>query len=479
MKILVLQLARLGDIYMTWPALRGLRRQYPEAEIHLLVRPRFAAATEGLEAVDQVRLLPTTEFLAPVMQTDADVDGAVGRVQYYLETLKAEGFDRIVNLSYSPVSSWIVKSISTETTEVQGYTRHADGWLSVADDVSAFYHAQGGVTGASRVHLTDLFASVLNVDLIAEDWQAPVFADQSVGEFDVILHPGASENAKTVSAFHWGRLIRRLHDLHPQARMAMIGTANEAALAESILQLIPGTAVENLVGSTKVRDLFPLIGRAKLVIGGDSVAMHIGSLTGTPCFNLSIGPVNPYETGPRSGGSWILRADSADLLKLEEAGQVAADLLNGVIPRVGFSLLGQEAGFGSEFAWGLVRALYLGDDFPVVDDLRFVQAAEKLHEMNATVVEQLRKLSADDPFLANLLDRADEVLDAVVAFCPEAGVLVRWLKTEKTRIPPQDKAGISARMLDLHEQFGKVLRLYVWVDEPGKEGDHGPVQSER
>ncbi len=37
MKILVLQLARLGDIYMSWPMIRAVKRKYPNAEIDIQV----------------------------------------------------------------------------------------------------------------------------------------------------------------------------------------------------------------------------------------------------------------------------------------------------------------------------------------------------------------------------------------------------------------------------------------------------------
>ena len=66
MKILVIQIARLGDILMTWPAMRALRRAHPQAEIHLLVRPRFEAATRGLECVDRVIAMPSLEILEPL-----------------------------------------------------------------------------------------------------------------------------------------------------------------------------------------------------------------------------------------------------------------------------------------------------------------------------------------------------------------------------------------------------------------------------
>ena len=51
MRILVLQLARFGDIFQTWPTLKALRRQHPESEIHFLVRSRFSEAASGLTGI--------------------------------------------------------------------------------------------------------------------------------------------------------------------------------------------------------------------------------------------------------------------------------------------------------------------------------------------------------------------------------------------------------------------------------------------
>jgi ADP-heptose:LPS heptosyltransferase len=42
MRILVIQLCRVGDILMTGPLLRGLRRQHPSGHIALMVMDGFA-----------------------------------------------------------------------------------------------------------------------------------------------------------------------------------------------------------------------------------------------------------------------------------------------------------------------------------------------------------------------------------------------------------------------------------------------------
>ena len=54
-KILVIQLCRIGDILMTGPLLRGLRRAHPSAEISLMVMDTFAATPIGRHAGQQGR----------------------------------------------------------------------------------------------------------------------------------------------------------------------------------------------------------------------------------------------------------------------------------------------------------------------------------------------------------------------------------------------------------------------------------------
>ncbi len=135
MRILVLQLARFGDIYQSWPALKALRRLNPEAEIHVLVRHRFREALEGLSGIVQ-HTWPTAEILEPIYRNGDEVTAHL-RLEKVLESLGALEFDRIVNLSFSPMSSYVTDILSHEKTVVSGYTRFEDGYLNIPDDASA------------------------------------------------------------------------------------------------------------------------------------------------------------------------------------------------------------------------------------------------------------------------------------------------------------------------------------------------------
>lgn len=469
MKILVLQTARLGDVLMSWPALRALRRTRPGSEIHLLVRPRFEAASRGLEVIDRVLSLPSEDILAPLCREEANDGEAVARMSGFLGALHAENYDEIVNLSYSPLSSWIVKSATREHTTVRGYTRHDDGFLKIADGVGSYFYAQVGPGRANRIHLVDLFAAQMEVDLVAEDARAPELdaCDLGLPDTFVVIHPGASEAGKTVPPFIWGRVAKRFAELKPRTAIVLIGSNAEAALANEVRANAGGLPMIDLTGRTQFEDLFSVIRRAKVLAGGDSAPMHIASLTGTRCLNVSVGDVNFWETGPRAAGSAVIRSAHPGELSSEAIAQALAALHDGGIPRDAIlatpgtpAFLRQNATKEGDFGWDLLRAMYLDGPFPVADDATFVLAAEKLREMNDIVLDQLETAQADGDTLGSLIDRADEVFGAVARICPDAGLLVRWALTEKSRIPPCSRAEVRAEMKRIHSQLARVLKLY-------------------
>ncbi|MCY2963537.1 MAG: hypothetical protein NT069_07795 [Planctomycetota bacterium] len=53
MKIAVFCPNWVGDLVMATPALRGLRRQFPDAEIVAVLRPVLASVLAGLDLVDR------------------------------------------------------------------------------------------------------------------------------------------------------------------------------------------------------------------------------------------------------------------------------------------------------------------------------------------------------------------------------------------------------------------------------------------
>ncbi|MCX7977516.1 MAG: glycosyltransferase family 9 protein [Bdellovibrionaceae bacterium] len=470
MKILVLQLARLGDIFISWPALRALRRSYPDAQIDLMVRPRFEGAAQGLEAVTNILTLPTAWILEPLVSEVADDSLSLRRLDEVTEKIRKRNYDLIINLTFSPFSSFFVHSVAGANTSVLGYSRHRDGYLKIEDDVSSFFYAQAGISRPNRIHLSDIFATMINVDLIPEDWRSPENINKRkfhLPENYIVAHIGASDTGKTLSPVQWGKVFNEYSRSPRSAPVVLIGGEADVIIASCIEEEAPNCKFVNLVGKTQIFDLFSIVSGAQALIGGDSVAMHVASLTNTRCLNISIPPVNFWETGPRAKGSIVIRLKNLRDFVPEIVAQALADLSTGIVPE-GFiravegvpSFLDPQEKASDRFAWELVSALYLGTPAPLADDLGFVQAIEKLAEANEIAIKSLSSISdGRTNKAAEVLDRVDEIFAAIGQISEGAGVFTRWIATEKTRIGPDDP-NILARTLSLHQQLGALIKIY-------------------
>lgn len=478
MKILVIQLARLGDIYMTWPALRALRRLHPQAEIHFLTRPRFEGAVEGLTEIDRHLTMSTSNILEPMLQAHADMTKSAQRMDQFVGGLKKEKYDWVINFTFSPFSSYLTHALTDLKTRVSGYTRHADGFLNLPDEVSAYFYAQVGVEKWNRVHLTDLFASMVGVDFVESDWAAPQIESQKSELPDnyVVLHIGASEHHKSLPEDKWVRMLTYFIERKPQMPVVLIGADSERHIAEAIREKINSKQIVDLVGHTQIADLFPIIQNAVMLVGCDSAPIHIASLTDTATLNISLGNVNFWETGPKATHGFIYRAENTETLVAQRVAEVLALLLEG---NVAPELIGRGPGLTSyqktetpaeRFRWDVVQALYLSKDFPMADDIRFYEAILKLEDINGFIIEQLSLPKGSQPQLVDILNRAEEIIQSISQLVPEVSPIVSWYQAEKTRIPPGAREDVLSSTLNIHRALDRVLQVYIPQDETRREG---------
>lgn len=469
MKILCLQLARLGDIYQSWPALNALKRS--GADVHLLTRSAYAAAAPTF--VDRHWCLDTKAVVAPMIDEKPDIDSSLSRLNELVSALKAERFDRIVNLSYSPFSASFVSEIAHGTScEVTGYTRFEDRTLAIPDDASAYFYAQVGVGKGNRVHVTDLFAHAAGVELTEADWNfesstCPVV--RAADRESIIVHLGASTLAKTLSWSKWLQVVKGLLTA-TDAPVILVGSQDEAEIAEKVSSVFGARKPLNLVGRTTLKELVDLVGKAKLVIGGDSAPVQIASLTNTPVYNLSFPMVSLWETGPRSEGSRILPLDSEDSYTSDEIVKDVVAMLSGrppVLPVV--RVAARNAAYietkpqPQAFEWDLLRAIYMGELFPPIPNSTFTLGLQRLDEVNIVAIEQIAAIKKDatNQTASLILNRIDDVMDQIIRFVPEVAPLVRWFRVERLRIGPMPVASLIEATRLVHERFGEVLGLYL------------------
>src|SRR5215212_1438256 len=82
MKFLIIRFSSIGDIVLTTPVIRCLRKKYPDAQIHYLTKQSFASILLTNPYLDKVH----------VLKNDLDV---------IIEELKNENFDYIIDLHHN------------------------------------------------------------------------------------------------------------------------------------------------------------------------------------------------------------------------------------------------------------------------------------------------------------------------------------------------------------------------------------------
>lgn len=158
------------------------------------------------------------------------------------------------------------------------------------------------------------------------------------------FHPGSAWPGKRWPEGHWAALV--VACTRAGMPVVLTGSSEEQASLGRILARIPPEAhslVHDWSGRTTFLGAAWIHSQARMTVTGDTVAMHLAAMMGTPTLSL-FGPSNPVESGPYGPGHFILQTQleiPSDLvLDREHAGLSSLDpeavsgfILKGTPPR--------------------------------------------------------------------------------------------------------------------------------------------------
>jgi ADP-heptose:LPS heptosyltransferase len=271
--LLALRALKLGDLLVAVPALRGLRRAFPEHRI-LYAAPAWIA--EAVELVGGIHHLPTPGLDDPLTVPRGAVDiavnlhgnGAESRLR--IEELQAK---RVVAHASNGTNGpeWI-----TGVPERERWTRLLN-WHGIDADPLDYRLNRPAVpsprTGATVVHVGAAYGSRL--------WPVERFAEVAVeltaAGHEVVLTGGTSERARAEET-------------------AALAKAKGANLDDGLL-----------AGRQGLAEFAATIAEARLVVSADTGAAHLASAYERPSVVL-FGPAPAEEWGPPPGPHVVLTA---------------------------------------------------------------------------------------------------------------------------------------------------------------------------
>jgi ADP-heptose:LPS heptosyltransferase len=265
--LLVLRALGLGDACTGVPALRGLRRGFPEHRLVLAAPWEIGHWLSGMGLVDDVR--PTTG-LAGIEHGGLRDHVAVnlhGRGPQSHGVLLATRPARLLAFASQPA-------------------RHQDGpqWQDDEHEVDRWCRLVRWAGGeCSRADL--------RLD------RPPPLADPAlVGA--VVLHPGAASPARRWPAERWARVGAALADA---GHLVLVtGGRSEIGLCAAVARVARSAGrrdVRSTAGTLTLPELAALVAHAGVVVSGDTGVPHLATAFGTPSVVL-FGPTPPRWWGP-------------------------------------------------------------------------------------------------------------------------------------------------------------------------------------
>lgn len=281
-RILVVQTAFLGDVVLTTPLLRELKRAHPEARLTVVATPLGAATLAGLPFLDGL-------IAYDKKGKHRGVRGTWGLVA----RLRRERFDLAVAAQRSARTGLLVRASGARKRV--GFAGAAGGWAYTErvtwDPARHAVHrylalaaACGGDPDADpRPLLAVLPEARARIDAL--------LSAEGIGPDDAVLAiaPGSIWGTKRWTPEGFAAVVRDSRALG--LRPVLVGSPAEATLCNEVAARAGGS-VPVLAGRTGIPDLAALCARSRALVTNDSGPGHVASAVGTPVVAV-FGPTVP------------------------------------------------------------------------------------------------------------------------------------------------------------------------------------------
>ena len=273
-RILVIALRRLGDVLLSTPLIRSLRRDRPHAAIDALVFTDTAGILDGNSDLNNVVVMPPRPSIAQSLAL------AVRLWRAYDVVISTQAGDRPIFFA------WVAGKIRVGLTRV-GFGGRVKSML--------LHRGVTQVDGVHRVEQILRLADALGIERVPE--LVCPRAAEAVGlpaAPYAVIHAAPMFRYKQWTESGWRELAAALG-----ARgLEVIATGGPAKAERRYLDAVwNGAPVTRRDGQLSWSQLAGLVSKARVYIGPDTSVTHLAAATGCPTVAL-YGPTDPRLWGP-------------------------------------------------------------------------------------------------------------------------------------------------------------------------------------
>jgi ADP-heptose:LPS heptosyltransferase len=276
-KILIVEVAGLGDLVHSLPAMAAVRQTYPHAELHCLVRREYASLLALAPWIDRVwpyRRNRRTLSLRSIASTT--------------RALRAEHFDLAIDLmgsDHASTAAWL-SGAKRRLVRRPGPVRARFAWRWFATDVieSPFGQERMYLQRWHSLQRAGIRSAAPDFELLPGPSLGSLLGVEAATLPYLHLSPCTKQGRKELPQAQLVELLLRLREERGDLQLAIScsGQEREQRALDALLRALPFTPWRVFAGTLDIPQLHALIGGAALHLGGDTASMHLAWLAGTP-----------------------------------------------------------------------------------------------------------------------------------------------------------------------------------------------------
>jgi len=296
--ILVIKLIAIGDLVVALPALRAIKKSFPESHLAILVTPRVKEVVEGCPYLDEI-------IYYDILGEDKGIKGLLK----IIGQLREKRFDLVIDLEqYYRITTLIsyfagIKNRVGFDLQCQGrrglFTLRVP-YLIDKHEVEAFLEAAKKIDAdISDKELVEIWVSDEDKEYVTK-----LLAEARITgkDFLVGIHPSTGPSA--IRTRQWGlKKFAELADWLTKeygAKVVFTGDSSEEGLVREIVQSMSTKPIV-ASGRTTVKQLAEIARRCILFIALDTGPLHVAAAMKTKVIGL-YGSNTPEKWGPYGKG---------------------------------------------------------------------------------------------------------------------------------------------------------------------------------
>lgn len=255
MKFLIIRFSSIGDIILTTPVVRCLRKKYPDAEIHYLTKQSFKGIVEHNPYINKVHTLSDS-------------------FELMLHELKTEAYDCVIDLHKNIRTARVKKTLNVKSFSFNKL--NIKKWLYTALKINTL----------PQVHIVDRYLDAVKKLEVENDGMG---LDYFIPERDVVKNADLPTPhllgyiAVVIGAAHATKKLplEKLKELCGKINypVILLGGKEDYEAGKQIAA-VDDVKIYNACGKFNLNESADLVKRSKLVITHDTGLMHIAAAFG-------------------------------------------------------------------------------------------------------------------------------------------------------------------------------------------------------